>query len=130
MRKKALLIDALVNAVLGVLLLWFPSPLIRLLGAPVTQPPFYASVFGGVLLGIALALVWEAYRKAGGAKTGLGLVGAAMINICGGLTLAGWLAWGELGLAIQGVIILWALVIGLIGFGIFELVLELMGGDK
>lgn len=128
MRKKVLLIDALIDLVLGLLLLWFPKPLIGLFGAPILEPPFYASILGGVLVGIALALAWEAWRKPQG-KPGLGIVGAMLITVCGALTLLGWLFWGGLTLPLQGTIILWALAIALLGLSIFELVLELIGGE-
>lgn len=129
LKKKVLYLDALIDLVLGVLLLWFPKPIIGLLGAPVTDPPFYASILGGVLIGVALALAWEAWRKPDG-RPGVGIIGAMLITACGALTLLGWLVWGGLTLPLQGTIILWALAIALLGLSVFELVLELIGGKQ
>lgn len=58
-----------------------------MLGMPVAAKPFYASIFGGVLFGIGIALLMERSRETTG-LSGLGLGGAIAINLCGGFVLA------------------------------------------
>jgi hypothetical protein len=55
--KRLLVIDAIVNLALGVLLLLFPAGIVNLLGLPVTNTDFYASILGAVLFGIGIALI-------------------------------------------------------------------------
>ena len=43
-----------------------------------------------------------------------------LINLGGGCVLAWWLLWGKLNLPVRGQIFLWALVMILIGLGLFE----------
>ena len=50
MIKPLLLTDAIINLVLGILLVFYPDRLVRALGLPVLESAFYASVLGGVLL--------------------------------------------------------------------------------
>ena len=109
MRRSLLVADALVNLLLGVLLISFPSVLAGALGVPEARPAFYAGILGGVLFGIGLALLLEAYG--GGRGQGLGLGGAILINSCGAIVLAGWLLFGKLALPLRGVIFLWGLVV-------------------
>jgi hypothetical protein len=111
MRKKiTLLIDAIINAVLGVLLLAFNRGIAEFLGVPYSESYFYPNILGAVFVGIALALIIEAFRK-NPEITGLGLVGAVCINMCGGLVLFLRLVFGNLGLPPQGAVFLWALAI-------------------
>jgi len=112
-KSKILLIDALINFVLGILLLTFPKSVVHVLGVPNTDTTFYPSIFGGVLLGIAVALAIEHYRKRPG-PVGLGLAGAVAINLCGAVVLAGWLLWGRLDIPMRGRIFLWLVAAGLI----------------
>jgi hypothetical protein len=104
-----LIADALVNLLLGVLLVFFPSGLVRALGIPNATPAFYAGILGAVLFGIGLALLLEAYGPVRG--LGLGLAGAILINICGAIVLAGWLLFGGLVIPLRGVIFLWSVVL-------------------
>ncbi len=53
--------DGIVNLVLGTLLLLFPAGLVELLGLPLTNTYFYASILGAVIFGIGLALLLELY---------------------------------------------------------------------
>ena len=60
MRSSALLtVDAIVNLVLGSLLIVFPTGLVSLLGVPAAEPAFYPSILGAVLFGIGIALLIE-----------------------------------------------------------------------
>jgi hypothetical protein len=113
-------VDALVNLLLGGLLLWFPDPLVSALGIPRAQPAFYPGILGAVLVGIGLALVLEWRRESGQEHPGLGLAGAIAINLSGGLALAGWLAFGDLSLPARGRFLLWALAAVLVLLSSFE----------
>jgi hypothetical protein len=112
-RTKVLLLDAFINIVLGLLLVTFPSSLVRLLGVPTADTRFYPSILGAVLLGIGLALLIEFYRQPS-QSPGLGLNGAIAINLCGALFLAGWLLSGMLAIPVRGQVFLWAVAIGLV----------------
>jgi uncharacterized membrane-anchored protein YitT (DUF2179 family) len=107
-RGRTLLIaDSSVNLLLGIFLVVLPRGAVAALGIPMPTPGFYASVLGGVLFGIGLALLLEARALTRG--TGLGLGGAIIINCCGGLVLVGWLLLGNLTLPVRGSIVLWSL---------------------
>lgn len=113
-----LVIDAVINLVLGAILVAFPAGLVSALGLPVTRPAFYPSILGAVLIGIGVALVVERVRG----SSGLGLLGAITINLIGALVLAIWLLSGSLALPSRGRVLLWALVVVLGGISALELV--------
>ena len=127
--KKLLLIDGVVNLLLGGLLLLFPVGIVDLLGLPQTNTNFYPSILGGVIFGIGLALLLEWVGRAK-AFRGLGLGGAILINIVGSLVLIYWLLFGSLDIPIKGQIILW--MVGLIVFilGIVELATKSWSYEK
>jgi hypothetical protein len=118
-RSKLLLVDALINYLLGLLLLIFPAKVICFLDIPYTENKFYPSVFGAVIIGVAIALTLEHFRKPSG-MIGLGLGGAISLNMCGGIAVAGWLLFGDLHISIRGSIILWILVVILIAISTIE----------
>jgi len=121
MRSSALLtVDAIVNLVLGFLLLVFPAGLVSMLGVPKADPAFYPSILGAVLFGIGIALLIERSRG----SSGLGLSGAIAINLCGGLVLAAWLVFGSIEVPLRGLIVLWGLVVVLVGISSFELIAQ------
>ncbi|MBN1696587.1 MAG: hypothetical protein JW881_03645 [Spirochaetales bacterium] len=125
MRKRiTLLIDALINAVLGGLLLMFPF-VSNFLGVPQTNTSFYPNILGGVLAGVAVALVIEALKKEKSRFTGLGLIGAVSINLCGGIVLTFWLLFGNLVLPLQGSVFLWTLAGILLVINVFELIFQI-----
>jgi hypothetical protein len=118
-RQKLLLtVDAIVNLILGILLLFVPVGLARWLGLPQTRPFFYASVLGAVLVGIGLALMLEAYGASLGVR-GLGLHGAIAINLCGGSAVLLQVMTVPLTMPARGRVILWTVgsVVVLIGLG-------------
>lgn len=115
-----LTVDSIVNLALGLLLIWFPRRLIEALGIPDAPSAFYPSVLGAVLFGIGLAL-WLERSNDRSQTSGLGLVGALTINLCGGIVLALWLIFGQLALPVRGVVGLWALVLFLVGISVLEL---------
>jgi len=120
-RSKLLLIDALINYLLGLLLLIFPTKVVRFLDIPFTENKFYPSVFGAVIIGVAIALTLEHYRKPSG-MVGLGLGGAILLNMCGGVAVAFWLLFGDLDISLRGLVILWSLVAVLITISTVELI--------
>jgi hypothetical protein len=124
MRHSWLLtVDALINLVLGVLLLVFPASLVRALGVPPAKVAFYPSLLGAVLVGIGIALVIERARG----SSGLGLAGAISINMSAGLVLAAWLLAGSLEIPLRGRVLLWALVVMLVGISSLELLTTVRG---
>jgi hypothetical protein len=129
-KKTALIIDAAINFVLGVLLLFFSTGLADFLGVPATDNFFYPNLLGAIFIGITIALVIEAYRKPGEKQVGLGLVGAICINLSGGLVLLLWLLWGNLNLPIKGKLFLWILDILLLVVSSFELFIDLSDKRK
>jgi len=117
--KAFLLIDGIVNLILGLLLLSFPLGTARLLGVPQPESNFYPTILGGVIFGIGIALFLEALGKRDGFR-GLGLGGAIAINFCGAGILALWLIFEPLDLPLRGLIILWVIAIVVLGLGILE----------
>ena len=119
-----LIIDAVINLILGILLLTFCEKIVALLGVPNTNQYFYPNILGGVLIGIAIALTIEAFRKPKG-LVGLGLGGAVAINLCGGMVLAYWLLFKNLSIPTGGRIFLWILVLILVVISSIELLIHL-----
>ncbi len=117
--KTFLLIDGIVNLILGILLLLFPFGVAEILGAPLPGSNFYPTILGGVIFGIGIALLIEGYGETRGVR-GLGLGGAIVINFCGAGILALWLVFKPLNIPLHGLIILWVIAIGVIGLGILE----------
>ena len=103
--KSSLLLtcDAIINLVLGALLVVFPARLVSAIGVSDAESAFYPSILGAVLFGIGVALLVERIRG----TAGLGLYGAISINLSGGLVLAAWLSFGSLALPIRGQAFLW-----------------------
>ncbi len=118
-----LLVDAVINLVLGLLLMLFTPGIVKFLGVPAADMKFYPNILGAVLFGIGIALIIEAYRKDKGC-IGLGLIGAICINLCGGIILALWLIFGKLNLPLHGFIFLWTLVFILVFLSSLELVVN------
>ena len=116
-----LLIDAIINFVLGILLLLFSKKLTSILGIPPSDQYFYPNILGAILVGIGFALMIEIRRGRGG-LVGLGLGGAVAINLCGGIVLGLWLLTGNMDIPIHGYIFLWFLVFILIGISIVEMI--------
>ena len=118
--KTFLLIDSIVNLVLGILLLLFPLGVAEIIGVPRPVSNFYPTILGGVIFGIGIALLLEAYGQPREVR-GLGLGGAIAINFCGAGILALWLIFEPLNLPPHGLIILWVVAIGVLGLGLLEL---------
>jgi hypothetical protein len=118
--RVLLAVDAFVNIVLGVLVLLFPAGVVELFGLPPTDTSFYATILGGVVGGIGIALCMELWGAPRGVR-GLGLGGAIAINICGAAVLVVWLLSGGLNLPLRGHIILWVVAVAVLGIGAAEI---------
>jgi hypothetical protein len=116
-----LIVDAIINFVLGIVLIVYPIQLIRVLGIPEAVGPFYPSLLGAVLCGIALALVVEYYRSPAG-LVGLGIGGAVFINMCAAFMLVVMMVRHRLDMPFQGYLFLWILVVVLVFISAIELV--------
>jgi hypothetical protein len=55
--RRALAADALVTALVGLVLLFFPQQLVDAVGLPDPEPAIYANLAGAALVGLAVALV-------------------------------------------------------------------------
>ncbi len=119
-RTTLLRVDGVINLVLGLLLMAFPSGLVETLGVPQTDDRFYPTVLGAVLFGIGIALLLEAGRLPGGI-IGLGLGGAVAINLMAASILIVWLVWGDLVIPTRGQILLGVLSAALVAISTFEL---------
>ena len=117
--------DAAINFILGILLLLtipYPDQIPKVLDIPMLNNAFYASLLGAVLFGIGLALVYELRQTRPGKMGGLGLGGAIIINLTGGVLLIGWLIFGDLNLPRPGLYFLWAIGLVLFTISAFELI--------
>jgi hypothetical protein len=117
--KAFLLIDGIVNLILGILLLLFPLGVAETLGVPQAESNFYPTLLGGVIFGIGIALLLEAYGETRGVR-GLGLGGAIAINFCGSGILVLWLIFESFNIPLHGIITLWIVAIVVFGLGILE----------
>ena len=127
-RAVLLTIDGIINLTLGILLILFPASLVDLLGIP-DAPRFFPNILGGVLFGIGIALFLERGIKEW-RGSGLGLDGAVVINLCGGLVLAGLLVFGDLALPLRGTLFLWSLVIVLVGISTAEIIARIRAANQ
>lgn len=121
MKNTLLTIDAVINVVLGVLLLLLPSGMLKLLGLPPVHHHFYTTLLGAVIFGIGLALFIELFCGDRNAR-GLGIAGAIVINLCGGGVLLLWLVLKPFDLPMRGQLVLWAVAILVLIIGVIELV--------
>ena len=117
-KNLLLLIDSIINLVLGILLLLFPLGIPEFFGVPVPVTDFYPTILGGVLFGIGIALYLE-YKS--GRGEGLGLYGAIVINILGAGTLLIWLLAGDISVTVAGKVILWVIAAAVLGISILEI---------
>jgi hypothetical protein len=121
-RKNLLLIiDGIVNLILGGLLLFFPAQLMKAFELPEVATFFYVNILGGVLFGIGIALLLEQFSDRLKMR-GLGIAGAILINICGAGALVYWLLFGNLDLALNGSIFLWLIAIIVLGVACAEVI--------
>ncbi len=120
-RSWLLALDGVANLLFGIVLLAAPRPLFGALGLPWTGRGLYATILGGVLVGIGLALILESRGRVG--RLGLGLGGAVAINMIAGMAIAAWLLFSGAGeVSSAGRAVLWLLVLFLVGLSIAEIV--------
>lgn len=119
--SNLLIVDAIINLVLGIPLLFFPTFVFETLGIEVAGELFLVSVLGGVLTGIGIALLIERYNDYWRIR-GLGLGGAISINLFGAGALGFWLIKGDLGIPTDTYVILWGIVLLVFGISIFEII--------
>lgn len=116
-----LIVDCIVNLLLGILLLLFPFGIIDLLGLPETNTNFYPCILGAVIFGIGLALFSELVGYSRSFR-GLGLGGAILINLVGSIVLIIWLLFGSMSIPLRGQIILWTVGLVVLLIGIVEII--------
>ena len=121
-----ILIDAIINVVIGVVLLLFPLGVPGWLGLPDSAEPFYPLILGAVIFGIGLALILE-FVSGSKSWRGLGLEGAITINFCGGGMLLIWLIFSSMTIPFRGIFILWTVAIVVLAVGIIELLMTFSG---
>ena len=119
-KNLLLVIDGIINLVLGILMLFFPTPLIKLLDLPKVENNLYINILGAVLFGIGIALLLERFSDQLHIS-GLGIAGAIAINLCGSGVLITWLLFGNLDLSIGGSILLWSIALIVLGVAIIEI---------
>ena len=119
--NRLLGLDAIINLVLGLLLVIFPVGIMEWLGVPIPESNFYANILGAVLFGIGIALLIKIFGKKIG-SSGLGVGGAISVNLCGAVVLAVWLIFGSLTIPIRGRLFLWSLVILITSVSMLELI--------
>jgi len=119
--RSILATDAAANFGLGLPLLIAPRPVVRALALPDEADGFYPRVLGGVLTGIAAALLVERRRVESGGPVGLGTGGAIAINSLGGGSVVVWLLSSEAGgLRGRGRAVLWGVAAGVLAIGTVE----------
>ena len=122
--KKAhnnlLILDGVINLILGIFLMLFPVGVIDLLGLPESFTHFYTSILGAVLFGVGIALIIERYGVTWDIR-GLGLPGAIAINLCGGGILLVWLVFAPPAIPTRGKVVLWSVVVIVLAVEIAEI---------
>jgi hypothetical protein len=118
---RILAVDAAANAGLGLPLLIAPRRVAQVLALPDGAGGFYQRVLGGVLTGIAAALLVERRRATSGGPVGLGTGGAIVINALGGGSVALWLVSSQgRGMRGRGRVVLGVVAVGVLAIGIVE----------
>jgi len=121
MRMRAfLIVDAVIDGLLGVALLLFSPEVWEFTGIPGAYSPFYPNLLGAVLLGITIALILEVRRKETQSSPGLGFSGSLAINFSAGVILSLWLIFGRLAIPLKGIIVLGVLSFFLVIFSSVE----------
>jgi hypothetical protein len=94
-------VDAAIDFLPGAVLALMPSQAVPLFGLPDAGSGFSIRVPGAVVIGIGTALTLE-HRRMGRRVTGLGLGGAAAINLSGVVAVAAWLLVAGSELPVRG----------------------------
>jgi hypothetical protein len=120
-KNLLLVIDGIINLALGILMLFFPAPLIKVFDLPKVETNFYVNILGAVLFGIGIALLLQRFSDRFHVR-GLGIAGAIAINLFGSGTLMAWLLFGRLNLSAGGNIFLWSIALIVLGVAIIEII--------
>lgn len=122
MTKKNLLlvVDGVVNMLLGIMLIFFPAQLMFTFDLPKVETYFYVNILGAVLIGVGIALLLESSKERHN-LTGLGIGGAIVINLCGAGMIILWLLFGNLELSPGGSVFLWSITLIVLGVAVAEL---------
>jgi hypothetical protein len=119
--RTLLIIDGVINLLLGALLLCFPLGIAAVLGVPSPAHAFYATLLGAVLFGIGVALLIDVFGAARGLR-GLGMAGAIAINFCGAGALVLWLIVAPPDIPLRGRVLLWSIAIVVLTVGLVEMI--------
>ena len=119
MKSTLLLIDGILNLLLGMPLIVAPNAVAGMLGLPLPASWFYPGILGAVLTGIGIALLIQASEGRFPLR-GLGLEGAICINSLGAGALGGWLMFARLEIPMRGRIFLWAVVVIVLSLALIE----------
>ena len=103
MPRDLLLIEMLLKAVVGSLLLLLPRSLARLLGLPPVAETFWPRMLGATLAGLAIATLLENQFAA---RNGLGLAGHVALNLVASLAIVALLILGRAAPTLRGRILL------------------------
>jgi hypothetical protein len=114
--KNFLMVNGIIDPLLGLLLGLFPRWFVDLLDLPGYKTDFWIRVLGAVLFGVGAASLIEKYRGSGG----LGLPGAILINLSGASMLAAWLIFNPGYSQTLGKFILWGFVLVLVVLSALE----------
>lgn len=112
------MIETLVKLAAGLLLVLTPRMVSRVFGLDIPSSGFWPRMLGGVLLGLAAATAIEGARAN---PQGLGLAGAAAINLISAGTIAALLILNRAAPSRRGTVLLWLVVTGLTLLSLFEI---------
>jgi hypothetical protein len=115
-----LLIDGVVNVVIGVILLCYPLGIGDYLELPKSNNNFYPVILGAVIFSIGIALLIERKYHDRGIR-GLGIEGAITINLIASAALIIFLIFSNITISTLGSIILWFIGILVFIIGLVEL---------
>jgi hypothetical protein len=114
--RALLLFDAFINLLLGLFLSLSSPAALSFFGLPTTNPAFYRIVLGATLFGIGSALLISLWSP-----SGLGLLGAVTINICGAGSVVAWLLFSKVEISPKGSMTLWIVSLGVLAIAVAEL---------
>jgi hypothetical protein len=116
--QQLLWIETLLKLSAGAALALAPLTVIKLAGLPPASSGFWPRLFGGVLLGLGAAAFIEGASPGAG---GLGLAGAAVVNLLAAAVVAILAGLGAAAATRRGTAVLWTLVGVLVVLSLFEI---------
>jgi ABC-type uncharacterized transport system permease subunit len=99
MAMDLLWLELVLKGVMGCVLLVFPRTFARILGLPPVGETFWPRLLGAMLIGLALATLFEGQLAA---KNGLGLAGHVAVNLVMALALIAFIILGRAGPSWRG----------------------------